>query len=437
MIVTGASSGIGRALAERAARSGFDVFAVGRRAERLDELAHAVREASGELFTLALDLQTPDAATRIVAETVAHFGRIDVLVNCAGGTAVGTIAGQSDDELREQFVTHAIVPLQLTREALPYLRAAKGQIVYFGSGVARIPVGGLGAYPPAKAAVRSMTRVVRNELRADGIAVTYVDPGAVATEFMTRAGFAGPPKLLAASPNTVARAIFEAILKRRSVVNAVGWQTTFVAFGEMLPNLTDFILRLAPGIVGTAPKSESRESASDVASASFELDRFHHASANGSTGAVSHDDLASATNATAQVQAEPPKTIVDEPIAIPETDLVESPAESGAANAIEPEPPAVLVSAGPSEAPPVEKTELEIALESVARRMQKLHLSLEFLHALLEPGSELDVGEVAMRWAGMPSKIERNLTRDVLAALTVAGFVSDEGDDRYRVLRAG
>jgi short-subunit dehydrogenase len=249
-IVTGASSGIGRALAERAVRGGWNVVAVGRRAERLHELATLVDGATGSLLTLALDLRTPRAAERIVAAALEAFGGIDVLVNNAGGVAVGPIATQRDAALHEQVETHIVVPLALTREALPALRASRGHVFYLGSGVARIPVGGLGAYPPVKAAVRSMTRIARNELRSDGIAVTYVDPGAVATEFMTRAGFAGPPAGLAASPYDVARKIFSAFETRRAVVNAVPWQTFFVALGEALPRLTDFIVARAPGLVG-------------------------------------------------------------------------------------------------------------------------------------------------------------------------------------------
>jgi short-subunit dehydrogenase len=249
-VITGASSGIGFALAERAVRAGYHVFAVGRRAERLATLQQSLERAVGRIATLALDLRAPRAAERIVREALAHFERIDVLVNNAGAVAVGPITQQTDAALYEQFETHVIVPLALVREALPSLHAAKGHIFFVGSGVARIPVGTLGAYPPAKAAVRNLARIVRGELRNDGIAVTYVDPGAVATEFMTRAGFAGPAAGLAASPAQVARKIFAAFGSRAPVVNAVPWQTAFVALGEAFPKLTDFVLARAPQIVG-------------------------------------------------------------------------------------------------------------------------------------------------------------------------------------------
>jgi len=267
VIVTGASSGIGYALAERAARAGYDVVAVGRRAERLARLAASIAGATGSVRTLALDLRSPGAPARIVALAREATGRIDVLVNNAGGVAVGSIAEQSDAALREQVETHVVVPLALTREALPFLRASRGHVFFIGSGVARVPVTKLGAYPPVKAAVRSAARIARMELRGDGIAVTYVDPGAVATEFMTRAGFAGPPPGVAASPQRVARAIFAAFATRPRVVNAVPWQTTATALAERFPRLVDALLERFPQIVGgdLAPPAAAELAASGPA----------------------------------------------------------------------------------------------------------------------------------------------------------------------------
>lgn len=365
-IVTGASSGIGLALAERAARAGWNVFAVGRRQARLEELAARVAGATGKIATLAFDVRAPGGAARIVAGTLEAFGGIDVLVNNAGGVAVGPLAAQSDAALREAFDTHVIAPLALTREALPALRAARGHIFYVGSGVARIPVGLLGAYPPAKAAVRNLTRIVRNELRGDGIAVTYVDPGAVATEFMTRAGFTGPPAALAASPYAVAKRIFAAFATRRPVVNGVPWQTFFVAAGEALPGLTDFILRKAPGLVGGEALSPPS-------------------------------------------QAQPALAAQDAPVA-----------EAAAAERIAAAP------SGP----------FEVALAPHERRMLKLNLTPAFVRSLLAPGAELELGDVAMRWAGMPNKNERALTNDVLDALASGGYLEHLAPERYRVVRS-
>ena len=405
-IVTGASSGIGRALAERAVRAGWQVFAVGRRLDRLAELGARLEGATGSLATLALDLRTPHAARRVVEATLERFGRVDVLVNNAGGVAVGPIAQQSDDALNEQVQTHIVVPLALTREALPELRAARGQIFFVGSGVARIPVGALGAYPPAKAAVRNLARIVRNELRADGIAVTYVDPGAVATEFMTRAGFAGPPPSIAASPYAVARKIFAAFETRRAVVDAVPWQTFFVAVGEALPGLTDFILRRAPQLVG----GDSLPAANPLPGASPR-----------EPASAPPEPLAAPMEPVADPPSAPPYRTRSEPPHLLAEVAAQPPGADRAAQALALDAP---------------ESPLEAALAEQRSRMRKLNLSMSFLRGILVPGKDLEPSDVAMRWAGMPNKNERALTDAVLGALEAAGYLERVEPDRYRVVRS-
>ncbi|MGH7727816.1 MAG: SDR family NAD(P)-dependent oxidoreductase [Vulcanimicrobiaceae bacterium] len=379
-IVTGASSGIGRALAERAVRAGWRVLGVGRRAERLDELARSLALATGAFEPLALELREPDAARRIVHAALERFGRLDVLVNNAGATAVGEISQQSDGALREMFEVHGVVPLGTVREAREALRASRGQVIFLGSGVALVPVPGLGAYPPAKAAVRNLARIARRELAPLGIAVTYVDPGAVATEFMTRSGLNGPHRLLAVAPAEVARRIFAAFESRPRVLNAVPWQSAAVAIGAAFPALTDALLALVPQIVGE-PFSSSASAA-----------------------------------AAAETAARPEPTAPAAPTA-PPADIV------------------VLLAPEPSpDAPPDD--EVAAALAPLAERMRRHKLPEPFVRKLLVPGTQLELGEVAMRWAGMPNKHERALVADVLAALAGGGFLEAAGEEGYRVVRA-
>ncbi|MBV9439010.1 MAG: SDR family NAD(P)-dependent oxidoreductase, partial [Candidatus Eremiobacteraeota bacterium] len=100
MIVTGASSGIGRALALRAARAGYDVVAIARDRARLDALAQRVADEGGRMTTATLDIGEPGAARAIVELTHRSFGRIDVLVNNAGQAAAGPLWAQSDEALQ-------------------------------------------------------------------------------------------------------------------------------------------------------------------------------------------------------------------------------------------------------------------------------------------------------------------------------------------------
>jgi short-subunit dehydrogenase len=251
IVITGASSGIGRALALRAGRAGYDVVAIGRNRAALDAVAGQVQRERGRIVTAVYDVGDPANAPAIVELARRSFGGIDVLINNAGHVAVGPISAQSDDALRAQFGVHVIGPLALVREALPLLRVSRGHVFMLGSGVARVPVGGLGAYPPAKAATRSATAVLRRELRAEGIAVTYVDPGAVDTAFMSRAGLSGAPVSLLATPEDVARKILVAVGTRPPVLNAVPWQTAFVALAETFPGITETLLASNPGLIGT------------------------------------------------------------------------------------------------------------------------------------------------------------------------------------------
>jgi len=378
MLVTGASSGIGRALAIRAARAGYGVYAVGRNREALDVLRVKIEAESGFVAVDATDVALAANARGLIARALAHFGSIDVLVNNAGFVSVGPLAAQTDAELQRQFGTHVIGPIALVREALDALRAARGHVFMLGSGVARVPVGGLGAYPPAKAAIRSATSILRRELRAQGIAVTYVDPGAVDTPFMKRAGMPGAPAKFLVSPEAVARKILIATAARPRTLNASAWQTALVGLAELFPRLTDALLERAPGLIGGEPAPSPAPTAPPTAS---------------------------------------PQPAPERP----------EPATESA-----PAAPTFVPAAPTFEAEPA----FDAALEPHRRRMEKLKLRDSFVRGLLVPGTTLDLGEVALRWAGMPNKNERAITEDVLGALAEAGFLARSADRTYVVVRA-
>ena len=250
-LITGASSGIGNALALLAARAGYDVVAIGRNQIALATLAAQVHAAGGRIEVAAVDLAEPRSAATVVGVAHRAFGPIELLVANAGQVAAGPLSAQSDAALLAQFGTHVVGPVALVREALPDLQANGGHVFLVGSGVARIPIGGLGAYPPSKAALRSAAAILRRELRPLGVAVTYVDPGVVDTAFMTRAGMAGAPPRLRVAPETVARKILAAVRRRPRVLNAVPWQTAAVALAELFPAVTEVLLERAAGLVGT------------------------------------------------------------------------------------------------------------------------------------------------------------------------------------------
>jgi len=241
LIVTGASSGIGRALALAAARDGYRVVASARRGAHLDELARSIREGGGECITIVGDITAPEMPARIVAATLQAFARIDVVVNNAGIGAYGALLERSDAELEAQLRLHVLAPLRLARVALSHVEKTRGGLVFIGSGVARVPLPRYGAYSLAKAAIRAAAIQLRRELRGRHVAVTYVDPGVVATEFHSRIGIRRTTGLVA-SPERVARAILRGIRRRAAVINAVPWQSAFVALGELSGTLADRVV---------------------------------------------------------------------------------------------------------------------------------------------------------------------------------------------------
>ncbi|MDQ6931966.1 MAG: SDR family NAD(P)-dependent oxidoreductase [Candidatus Eremiobacteraeota bacterium] len=362
VIITGASAGIGRAVALAASRAGYASILVARRRELLQTLAHEIAAQGGVCETLALDICDARSAKLITTAALQRFGRIDIVVNNAGAAARGQLAQQEDGAVEQQFQTHVLAPLRLVREALPALRESRGQIIFFGSGVARVPVPGLGAYPAAKAAIRAIATQYRRELRGDNVAVTYVDPGVVDTDFMVNAGMKGPPRRLRASTERVARKIVRGFSSRPKRINAVLWQTAAIVAAEFMPGLTDLILAEVPSLAGTEP---------------MEL---------------------------------PAPTV-----ALPQEGPVRETEPVG-------EPAAWIPS-------------FEVALEPVRRRMERVKLTPEFIAGVLIPKSTLELGELAMRWAGMPNKNERAALREVLEVLATSGYLEQTGDDRWIVVR--
>lgn len=183
-LVTGASSGIGRAVALRLAAEGMQVMACARRAEKLAELAD---EAEGEMTVVAADLRQESAIAGVFANARKRHGGIDVLVNNAGlGHAAPLMSGDSA-MWREMLELNVLALCICTREAVRDMRARgdDGHVIHIASMAShRVPPGS-GVYSATKFAVRSLTEGLRQELRAadSGIRVTAISPGFVETEF--------------------------------------------------------------------------------------------------------------------------------------------------------------------------------------------------------------------------------------------------------------
>jgi NAD(P)-dependent dehydrogenase (short-subunit alcohol dehydrogenase family) len=188
VIVTGATSGIGRAAAEAFGRAGASVVVVGRDELGLAEAAEAVRLAGGRPVVCRADVTDEEAPERIVRSAVDAFGGVDVLVNAAGVIASGALDATSDEVWDRMMAVNARAPFRLMRAALPHLAARKGAIVNVSSvnGLRSFP--GVLAYCVSKSAVDQLTRCAALELAPLGVRVNAVNPGVTVTNLHRRSG---------------------------------------------------------------------------------------------------------------------------------------------------------------------------------------------------------------------------------------------------------
>jgi NAD(P)-dependent dehydrogenase (short-subunit alcohol dehydrogenase family) len=181
-LITGASRGFGRRIAEAALEGGDDVVATARRPEQLDDL---VTRYGGRIRAVALDVTDAAEASRAVNEAVKVFGRLDVVVNNAGYANSAPIEEMTEDDFRGQIETNLFGVVNVTRAALPVLRAQRsGVFVQFSSIGGRVGgTPGMGAYQTAKFAVEGFSEVLANEVAPFGVKVVIVEPGAFRTDW--------------------------------------------------------------------------------------------------------------------------------------------------------------------------------------------------------------------------------------------------------------
>jgi NAD(P)-dependent dehydrogenase (short-subunit alcohol dehydrogenase family) len=191
-LITGASSGFGRAIAEAVLGTGDLVIAAARRA---DVLADLVETAPDRVTAIALDLTDPDRIRTAVGEVLDRHGRVDVLVNNAGRGAIGAVEESTDAELRDLMDLHFFGPAALTRALLPGMRErGRGAIVQMSSMGGRFTFPGVGAYSATKFALEGWSEALAKEVDRFGIRVLIVEPGAFRTSFN------GPGALLVSEP---------------------------------------------------------------------------------------------------------------------------------------------------------------------------------------------------------------------------------------------
>ena len=188
VLVTGATSGIGHAVAVKFAAASARVVALGRNEEALREVENAVKSAGGDVLTLASDVTSSDEAKRAIDEAISRFSRLDVLVNAAGHISTGSIETTSLTAWDAMMNVNLRAVFQLMQMASPHLIETKGNIVNVSSVTGLRSFPGVLAYCVSKAAVDQLTRCAALELAPKGVRVNAVNPGVVVTEIHKRGG---------------------------------------------------------------------------------------------------------------------------------------------------------------------------------------------------------------------------------------------------------
>lgn len=185
ILITGASSGIGRACARQLASEGARVVLAGRRRERLDAVAAELHATGGHALVVSGDVREESVCAHWVQSALSHFGALDGLVNAAGVIGNGSIWETLPSEWDRVMDSNARSLYLMTRAASEALKTRRGSIVNIGSVAGERPYAGLMAYCVSKAAVEMITRCSALDFAPFGVRVNAVSPGVVVTELHT------------------------------------------------------------------------------------------------------------------------------------------------------------------------------------------------------------------------------------------------------------
>lgn len=234
VVLTGASSGIGRATAYELAARGHALVLAARRADSLHALARELDPSGSRVLAVPTDV-TDDASRRALIETArAHFGRVDVLVNNAGVTVEKGWWWDDADPLRVLRV-NLESPIELVRLVLPEMQArGSGHIVNIGSVAGRVATNGV--YSASKAGLRGFSHGLRRELLGSGVEVSLVAPGFVQSEMTAKARLPMP------GPEVVARAVADVLERPRPEVTVPRVYAALATLNALLPALGDRIV---------------------------------------------------------------------------------------------------------------------------------------------------------------------------------------------------
>jgi short-subunit dehydrogenase len=248
VLITGAGSGIGRALAVEAAKRGMVVALCGRREEAL-KVTRALLDQGSQHLVIPADITNPLDRRRIVAVINDQWKALDVLINNAGVVEGGAIEKFDDDAINRTFLTNVIAPIALTRDFMPLLLAARpSRVVNIGSVFGDIAYPLFSGYSASKFALRGFSNALRREWKRTGIGVTYAAPRATRTDAAVAFDeLIAQAKMSVDAPAKVARQIWQSVASGRDSIYAPAPERIYVLIQRVFPQIIDWALsRQAP-----------------------------------------------------------------------------------------------------------------------------------------------------------------------------------------------
>lgn len=249
ILVTGASSGIGEAVARLGAVKGYRVILAARRVDRLNQIAMEIARLGGEAIAIATDITRNPDIENLVAKSMAEFGRIDILVNNAG---VGHLDWFENLELEQdimpQIATNLIGAITLTRAIIPYMIARRqGHIINISSLSGLIGTPTYSIYAASKFGIRGFSEALRREMKIWGIHVSALYPGGVDNEFRVKAGITrktglSTPSILKLTSEKVAERVWRIIEHPQPMVVIPPVMWVFVWLNAFFPALVDWVI---------------------------------------------------------------------------------------------------------------------------------------------------------------------------------------------------
>lgn len=252
--ITGAGSGIGKALALELAAQGATVAVSGRRQNNLEEVARAIEAQGGKALAVTCDVTDEEDVQRAADQVASDLGRIDAVVANAGFSVAGKLLKLSAEDWRRQLDTNVVGAAITARHALPHLMKTKGRMAFVGSVAAFTPAPGISAYAASKAALRMMSLSLSMELHGTGVSASVIHPGYVESEIaqVDNAGQHDPsredrrPKNLMWPADRAAKAMAKALWARKREYVFTGHGKIGAFLGQHTPELLHFAMTRTP-----------------------------------------------------------------------------------------------------------------------------------------------------------------------------------------------